>query len=77
MAGVAKEAVFSMAMTVLQAALLHTNIQFYDFEQSRFLDFALEEALQEIEERYSSDFVEIMSLMLSLNPSARPSLNEV
>ena len=31
LAGVAKETVFSMAMTVLQAALLESTLDYYDF----------------------------------------------
>jgi hypothetical protein len=66
-----------MGMTLLQTALLTDNLDCYDFEKNIFLDLMLEGLIESLEDSYSSDFIEIISLILSVDSSRRPSLTEI
>lgn len=66
-----------MGMTLLQTALLAGNLDCYDFEKNIFLDLLLEGLIESLEDSYSPDFIEIISLILSIDSSKRPSLTEI
>lgn len=72
-----KEAVFSMGLTVLQAALLEETLQCYDFDKNLFLDVVLEAMIDSLEESYSVDFTQIMTMILKIEPDHRPNFTEI
>lgn len=72
-----KEAVFSMGMTVLQAALLIESINCYDHQRHLFLEVNLELMLQDLEGVYSNEFGNMLRLMLKVEPKERPTLAEI
>lgn len=72
-----KEAVFSMGLTVLQAALLEETVDCYDFDKNLFLDVMLEGMIDTLEESYSLDFVQIMTMILKIDPEQRPNFTEI
>ena len=72
-----KEAVFSMGMTLVHAALLKDLYGCYDYKNSLFYESKLEEMIEGLNERYSESFIEALASIIEPNPSKRPSLLEV
>lgn len=83
---VRKEAIFSLGMTLLHAALLHPVDDCYGYETYEFLPDVLENYINELlkmknsedlENGYSEDFIELLAMILEPNPNKRASLMEV
>ena len=74
---ITKEAVFSMGITILQAALLQVELYCYNFDKMVFEENQLIEYIEIITNRYSSDFVEMVEILVSVNPNSRPTIKDV
>lgn len=72
-----KEGVFSMGMVLLQAAQLDDVYQCYDYAEHLFIEANLEGMIEGINERYSSEFIEVVTNILEPNPIRRASLMEI
>jgi len=66
-----------MGMTILQAALLYEELHCYNFDRLAFDENQLMEYIEIITNRYSSDFAEMVEILVSVNPNSRPSINDV
>lgn len=66
-----------MGMTLLEAGLLRSVGDCYDYEQGSFDESQLAAMLEELNERYSPDFVEMLENLVDVNPNRRASLMEV
>lgn len=75
--GLIKEAVFSMGMTLLQAAILDEVVDCYDYNQQLFLEVSLESMVESLSGVYSEDFIEILTNMVDINPSRRSTFVEI
>ena len=67
-----KDNVFSLGISILEAALLEHPL---NIEEGDFSFEGLEESISKLNERYSSDFVDILRVMVALNEDLRPSTN--
>lgn len=72
-----KEAVFSMGMTLLEAAQLAPVAPCYDYARGSLDESLMAEMLEGLGEKYSAEFVEVLSSILEVNPNRRASLMEV
>jgi hypothetical protein len=72
-----KEAVFSMGMTLLEAAQLGPVAPCYDYAHGSFDESLLADMLDGLGERYSAEFLEVLASVLEVNPNRRASLMEV
>jgi hypothetical protein len=53
-----------MGMTILQAALLDSYVECYDFDQKLFLEPHLDYLLESLNSVYSNDLVDILDLII-------------
>ena len=75
-----KEAIFSMGMTLLHAALLRPLYDCYNYEKYCFDDDQLQLHIEELlngEVKYSEEFIEMLAMVVEPNPNKRASLMEV
>ena len=72
-----KEAIFSMGVTILEAAQLADASPCYDYAQGTFSEPDLNEMLEALNEKYSPEFNEVLCNILEANPNRRASLMEV
>lgn len=72
-----KEAVFSMGMTLLEAAQLAPVAPCYDYARGSLDESLLAEMIDGLGDKYSADFLEVLASILEVNPNRRASLMEV
>ena len=72
-----KEGIFSMGMTLLEAAVLEDVSICYDSQQQTFNELILADLLQRVSDHYSVEFSEVLNNILEVNPNRRASLMEV
>lgn len=72
-----KEGVFSMGMTLLEAAQLGPVANCYDYAHGSLDESMLNEMLDSLGDKYSPEFLEVLSSILEVNPNRRASLMEV
>ena len=66
-----------MGMTILEAAQLNDAYNCYNLNDGVFMETVMIDLLEYLSERYSPEFMEIMSNILEPNPNRRASLMEV
>ena len=69
-----KEAVFSMGMTLLEAAQLAPVAPCYDYAHGSLDESLLSDMLDGLGDKYSADFLEVLASILEVNPNRRASL---
>ena len=72
-----KEAVFSMGMTLLEAAQLAPVAPCYDYARGSLDESLLAEMIDGLGDKYSADLLEVLASILEVNPNRRASLMEV
>ena len=66
-----------MGMTLLEAAQLNDVLPCYNFNDCYFSEPTMTDMLEFLTEKYSPEFVEVLSSILEPNPNRRASLMEV
>lgn len=73
----AKVDVFSLGMTILEAATLEPSSEIYDYEKRKINEQLLEERLNQLKSKYSPDLCLLIASMLKLNSQERADLQTV
>lgn len=73
-----KTDIFSLGMSILQAAVLQESLaDCYDFSNLKFSTSRLQQYLTEATKRYSSSFLELLNAMLDVNDETRPDFTQI
>lgn len=64
-------------MTMLHSALLQPVHDCYDYANFKFNEETLQTHLKSVQERYSEQFFQVLSMILEVNPNKRSSLMEI